>query len=107
MVSGAPPGKTGKITKRWTRPCKIVWHATNVHYVIKPASPTAKIVEVTSHVGRLRCYTGDITANQILSIQDDIDGDEDATSLKKKMSASSGAAANTRTADRCCLEPGC
>ena len=76
------PGKTGKITKRWTGPWKIVRRATEVHYVIRPASPTANIKEVTAHIGRLRRYTGDLTANHIpADIQDDLDGDEDATEL--------------------------
>ena len=76
------PGKAAKITKRWTGPWKIVSRATDVHYVISPASPTARISEITSHVGRLRKYTGDVTAQQIpTDIQDDLDGDEDATEL--------------------------
>ena len=76
------PGKAAKITKRWTGPWKVVRKATEVHYVIKPASPVARISEVTAHVGRLRKYTGDVTAHQIpADIQVDMDGDEDATEL--------------------------
>ena len=59
------PRKTGKITKRWTGPWKIVRQATEVHYVIHPDSPTANIVEVTVQIRRLRHYTGDVMANHI------------------------------------------
>jgi hypothetical protein len=76
------PGKPGKITKGWTGPWKIVRQATDVHYDITPVSPVPRVTKVTAHVGRLRPYTGDITANQIpTDIQEDEDGDEDATAI--------------------------
>jgi hypothetical protein len=76
------PGKTGEITKRWTGPLEGVRCATDVHYVIRPASLTAKIAEVTAHIGRLRRYTRDVKANHIpVDIQDNIDGDKEATDL--------------------------
>jgi hypothetical protein len=82
LASRLVPGKTGEITKRWTGPWEGVRCATDVHYVIRPASPTAKIAEVTAHIGRLRRYTRDVKANHIpADIQDNIDGDKEAIDL--------------------------